>query len=242
MVKNNIHWGNVKCINIPNFRNGDVFFVVYNKEIVAIRLSNSFINMQGGSCWNYKITGLATPANGSKVLSGKVNIYVNSNNNTIEVMFLENERTYFTKVYDSVEDVRDGIVSRKTIDLTSLPIYTKGILVGWVEVGGYDDYFYFKAWGISDNTPKIEKKLAKTFLFYEDGIILSYYWEPLTGVNSVGYETEDEVRKAIKARVSRYNVCTFEKNEPKEMNLTIKVRTNMSALDILGLIEKELGK
>lgn len=241
MAKNNIHWGNVKRINIPNFRNGDIFFVVYNKEIVAIRLSDSFINMQGGSCWHYKITGVATPANGSKVLSGRVNIYANSDD-TIEVMFLDNEQTYFTKVYDSVEDVRDGIISRKTIDLTSLPIYTKGILVGWVEVGGYDDYFYFKTWRISDNTPKIEKNTTKTFLFYEDGIVLSYHWSPLIRVDSVGYETEDEARKAIKARVSRYNVCTFEKNEPKEIDLTIKVRTNMSALDILGLIEKELRK
>lgn len=241
MAKNNIHWGNVKRINIPNFRNGDIFFVVYNKEIVAIRLSDSFINMQGGSCWNYKITGVATPANGSKVLSGRVNIYANDDN-TIEVTFRDNKEPFFTKVYDSVEDVRDGIISRKTIDLTSLPIYTKGILVGWVEVGGYDDYFYFKTWVISDNTPKIERKTTKTFLFYEDGIVLSYHWSPLIGVGSVGYETEDEARKAIKARVCRYNVCTFEENEPKEMVFTIKVRTNMSALDILGLIEKELRK
>ena len=245
MAKNNIYWGNVKRIDIPNFRNGDIFFVVRKDKIVAIRLSDSFINMQGGSCWNYTITGIATPANGSKVLSGKVSMSV-TDDGTIEVLFLDNEFSCCsTHVYNSVEDAQNGIISRKSIDLTSLPIYTKGFIGGYIEVGGYDDYLILETWEISDNAPQRVQKTIKTMLFHEDGVILSYYWKPLVKVGSIGYETEHETWDVIRNRAKKYKVCTFEdKKEPekKELSITIKITADMSPEDITRLVLEKLGK
>lgn len=58
---------------------------------------------------------------------------------------------------------------------------------------------------------------------------------------NVGYETEEEVYKAIKTRLGQYKVCTFEdekKDAPKEQTISITIKSDMSASEILELIKK----
>lgn len=44
MNQSNINWSD-SLILVPNFKNGDVFYVIYQKEIVAIRLGKSYIDL-----------------------------------------------------------------------------------------------------------------------------------------------------------------------------------------------------
>ena len=60
MNQTKIDWGNTQIL-VPNFRNGDVFYVIYQQEIVAIRLDKSYIET-GRNYGQFNLKGVATPA------------------------------------------------------------------------------------------------------------------------------------------------------------------------------------
>ena len=44
MNQTKLDWNDTRIL-VPNFRNGDVFYVIYQQEIVAIRLDKSYIDL-----------------------------------------------------------------------------------------------------------------------------------------------------------------------------------------------------
>ena len=236
MNQTKLNWRDTRIL-VPNFRNGDVFYVIYKKEIVAIRLDKSYIDL-GYNIGQFNVNGVATPANGNDDLKGNVKFYVESDNhNQIRVCFTISDSYIWLYVYDSVEDARNGIVSRKVIDIVNLPIYTKGYIMGYLDYGSYNT-LDVKYWEIFQNQPKITKNCYKTMMFYNDGLVVSRETNPLM---SVGYATEAEAFNANKNIVKTYKVCTFEdeKNEtPKEYTITLTIKSDMTAMDILEKIKK----
>ena len=236
MNESKINWSDSQIL-VPNFKNGDVFYVIYQKEIVAIRLDKSYIDL-GSNAYQFNLKGVATSANNNDDLNGNVMFFIDtSENNRIRVRFAIGDRFNWLLVYNSIEDVKNGIVSRKVIDIVNLPIYTKGYIMGYLNHGSYNT-LDVKYWEIFQNQPEITKNCYRTMMFYNDGLVISKETEPIM---IAGYDTEEEVRKAIKARVSQYKVCTFEdekKETPKEYTITITINSDMTAMDILKKIKK----
>ena len=236
MNQTKLDWNDTRIL-VPNFRNGDVFYVIYQQEIVAIRLDKSYIHM-GHNYYQFDLKGVATSANNNNNLNGDVMFFIDPNdNNQIRVGFKRGDMFYWESVYNSVEDARNGIVSRKVIDIVNLPMYTKGYSKAYLSHGSYNTLNVI-SWKDFQNQPRQSKIDYRTMLFYNDGLVLS---NGTTPVMIAGYDTEEEVRKAIKARVSQYKVCTFEdekKETPKEYTITITINSDMTAMDILEKIKK----
>lgn len=239
MRQTKIDWGSTQVL-VPNFRNGDVFYVIYNKEIVAIRLDKSYIDLSynGGQ---FNLNGIATPANDNDDLKGDVCLYVESDNcYRIRVRFTIGDRYNWLYVYNSVKDARITNISRNVINIVNMPIYTKGITKGYLKSGS-NNYLKIYSWVCWENQPKEDSFSYSTMLFYNDGLVVSKKTEPIM---IAGYDTKEEVYNAIGARLGQYKVCTFEdekKDAPKEQTISITIKTNMSTTEILEMIKKAIA-
>lgn len=235
MIQKKLNWNDTRIL-VPNFRNGDVFYVIYKKEIVAIRLDKSYIDL-GNNIGQFNVNGVATPANNNDNLKGNVKFYSESNNQ-IRVCFTIDGRYVWLYAYESVEDARNGIVSRKVVNIVNLPVYTKGYVKARISYGSYTTLDVHR-WEIFQSQPKLDTCCTfRTLMFYNDGLVFSEETKPLF---NIGYETEEEVRNAIKSMVSQYKVCTFEdekKETPKEYTITLTIKSDMTAMDILEKIKK----
>lgn len=239
MRQTKIDWRSAQVL-VPNFRNGDVFYVIYKKEIVAIRLDKSYIET-GYNYGQFNLKGIATPANNNDDLKGDICFFIETDNgNRIRVSFLVKDRYNWVYIYNSVEDARIANISRNVIDIANMPVYTKGITKGYLESGS-ENYLKIYSWICWENQPKEEFFSSSTMLFYNDGLVVSKKTEPIM---IAGYDTKEEVYNAIKARLGQYKVCTFEdekKDAPKEQTISITIKSNMSATEILEMIKKAIA-
>lgn len=239
MRQTKIDW---RCaqIPVPNFRNGDVFYVIYKNEIVAIRLDKSYIYL-GFNYNQFDLKGIATPANNNDNLKGDIHFFVERDNgNRIRVSFFIDNRYTWLYVYNSVEDAKNANISRKVIDIVNMPVYTKGITKGCLE-HGFPNSLKIFSWISRENQPKEESFTYRSMLFYNDGLVVSNITEP---VMIAGYDTKEEVYNAIRARLGQYKVCTFEdekKDAPKEQTINITIKSNMSTTEILEIIKKAIA-
>lgn len=236
MRQTKIDWRSAQVL-VPNFRNGDVFYVIYKKEIVAIRLDKSYIET-GYNYGQFNLKGIATPANNNDDLKGDICFYIETDNgNRIRASFLVKDRYNWVYIYNSVEDARIANISRNVIDIANMPVYTKGITKGYLESGS-ENYLKIYSWICWENQPKEDFFSYSTMLFYNDGLVVSKKTEPIM---IAGYDTKEEVYNAIRARLGQYKVCTFEdekKDTPKEQTISITIKSNMSATEILEMIKK----
>lgn len=236
MRQTKIDWRSAQVL-VPNFRNGDVFYVIYKKEIVAIRLDKSYIET-GYNYGQFNLKGIATPANNNDDLKGDICFFIETDNgNRIRVSFLVKDRYNWVYIYNSVEDARIANISRNVIDIANMPVYTKGITKGYLESGS-ENYLKIYSWICWENQPKEDFFSYSTMLFYNDGLVVSKKTEPIM---IAGYDTKEEVYNAIRARLGQYKVCTFEdekKDAPKEQTISITIKSNMSATEILEMIKK----
>lgn len=236
MRQTKIDWKENQIL-VPNFRNGDVFYVIYNKEIVAIRLDKSYIDL-GFNYYQFNLNGVATPANNNDNLKGDIHFFVERDNgNRIRVSFFIDNRYNWLYVYNSVEDARIANISRKVIDIVNMPIYTRGITKGYLEHGSLN-YFRIFSWVSWENQPKEDSFSFRSMLFYNDGLVVSNKTEPIL---FVGYDTKEEVYNTIRARLGQYKVCTFEdekKDAPKKQTISITIKSDMSTTEILEMIKK----
>lgn len=239
MKQTKIDWRDNQIL-VPNFRNGDVFYVIYNKEIVAIRLDMSYIDL-GSNFDQFDLKGIATPANNNDNLKGDVHFFVERDNgNRIRVSFFIDNRYTWLYAYNSVEDAKIANISRKVIDIVNMPVYTRGITKGYLE-HGHPNYFKIFSWVSWKNQPKEDFFSFRSMLFYNDGLAVSNKTEPIL---FVGYDTKEEVYNAIRARLGQYKVCTFEdekKDAPKEQTINITIKSNMSTTEILEMIKKAIA-
>lgn len=239
MKQTKIDWRNTQIL-VPNFRNGDVFYVIYNKEIVAIRLDKSYIEM-GFNHDQFNLKGIATPANNNDDLKGDIRFFIEGDNGyRIRVCFLIKDRYNWLYIYNSVEDARITNISRNVINIVNMPVYTEGITKGCFEHGdpNYLNIFSWRSW---ENQPKEDFFSYYTMLFYNDGLVVSKKTEPIM---IAGFDTKEEVYNAIKARLGQYKVCTFEdekKDAPKEQTISITIKSNMSTTEILEMIKKAIA-
>lgn len=236
MRQTKIDWRSAQVL-VPNFRNGDVFYVIYKNEIVAIRLDKSYIET-GYNYGQFNLKGIATPANNNDDLKGDICFYIETDNgNRIRASFLVKNRYNWVYIYNSVEDARIANISRNVIDIANMPVYTKGITKGYLESGS-ENYLKIYSWICWENQPKEDFFSYSTMLFYNDGLVVSKKTEPIM---IAGYDTKEEVYNAIRARLGQYKVCTFEdekKDTPKEQTISITIKSNMSATEILEMIKK----
>lgn len=239
MNQTKLDWNDTRIL-VPNFKNGDVFYVIYQQEIVAIRLDKSYIDL-GSNAFQFDLKGVATSANNNDDLNGNVMFFIDSNdNNQIRVGFKRGDMFYWESVYNSVEDARNGIVSRKVIDIVNLPMYTKGYIKAYLSHGSYNTLDVI-SWKNFQNQPRQSKIDYRTMLFYNDGLVISEKTEPIM---IAGYDTKEEVYNEIRARLGQYKVCTFEdekKDAPKEQTISITIKSNMSATEILEMIKKAIA-
>lgn len=236
MKQTKIDWRS-KQILVPNFRNGDVFYVIYKNEIVAIRLDKSYIET-GCNYGQFNLMGVATPANNNDDLKGDVLFIIEGDNgNRIRVRFSIANRYNWLYVYNSVEDARIANISRNVVDIVNMPIYTKGITKGCRD----NNYIKIFSWISWQNQPKEDFFSYSTMLFYNDGLVISKKTEPIM---IAGYDTKEEVYNAIRARLGQYKVCTFEdekKDAPKEQTISITIKSNMSTTEILEMIKNAIA-
>lgn len=239
MNQTKIDWRDSQIL-VPNFRNGDVFYVIYNKEIVAIRLDKSYIDL-GFNHYQFNLKGIATPANNNDDLKDSILFFVESNNgNRIRVSFIIDNRNTWLYVYNSVEDARNANISRKVIDIVNMPVYTKGFTKGCLDHACPNSLKIF-SWITWENQPKEDFFSYKSMLFYNDGLVISKKTEPIM---IAGYDTKEEAYNAIRVRLGQYKVCTFEdekKDAPKEQTISITIKSNMSATEILEMIKKVIA-
>ena len=232
MKQTKIDWRS-KQILVPNFRNGDVFYVIYKNEIVAIRLDKSYIET-GCNYGQFNLMGVATPANNNDDLKGDVLFIIEGDNgNRIRVRFSITNRYNWLYVYNSVEDARIANISRNVVDIVNMPIYTKGITKGCRDI----NYIKIFSWISWQNQPKEDFFSYSTMLFYNDGLVISKKTEPIM---IAGYDTKEEVYNAIRARLGQYKVCTFEdekKDAPKEQTISITIKSNI----ILEMIKNAIA-
>ena len=239
MKQTKIDWRDSQIL-VTNFRNGDVFYVIYNKEIVAIRLDKSYIDL-GFNYYQFNLKGIATPANNNDDLKDSILFFIESNNgNRIRVSFIIDNRNTWLYVYDSVEDARNANISRKVIDIVNMPVYTKGFTKGYL-AHECPNSLKISSWMSGETEPKEDFVSYKSMLFYNDGLVISKKTEPIM---IAGYDTKEEVYNAIRARLGQYKVCTFEdekKDAPKEQTISITIKSNMSATEILEMIKKAIA-
>lgn len=239
MRQTKIDWRSAQVL-LPNFRNGDVFYVIYKNEIVAIRLDKSYIET-GHNYGQFNLKGIATPANNNDDLKGDICFFIETGNgNRIRVSFFVKNPYNWVYIYNSVEDARIANISRNVIDIANMPVYTKGITKGYLESGS-ENYLKIYSWICWENQPKEDFFTYSTMLFYNDGLVVSKKTEPIM---IAGYDTKEEVYNAIRARLGQYKVCTFEdekKDAPKEQTISITIKSNMSATEILEMIKKVIA-
>lgn len=240
MNQTKIDWRDSQIL-VPNFRNGDVFYVIYNKEIVAIRLDKSYIDL-GFNYYQFNLKGIATPANNNDDLKDSVLFFVETNNgNRIRVSFIIDNHNTWLYVYNSVEDARNANISRKVIDIVNMPVYTKGFTKGYLAHGCPNSLKIF-SWMSGENQPKEDFFSYKSMLFYNDGLVISKETKPIMMI--AGYDTKEEAYNAIRARLRQYKVCTFEdekKDAPKEQTISITIKSNMSTTEILEMIKNAIA-
>ena len=232
----------IPIVKVPNIQNGDVYYVNYKGNFLAVRIKKSYICLSDNSI----ICDLEFPK-GIKISFGMA---INRCKIRMEERYYEKGRLVmespisvvydpvFTSIYETLDDARRGIIYNDEIDLYSLPCHTSGFIK--IDLSDHE-IIKTEQWGYNTDTltPKTIRKYFKYAEFYDDGFRLIK--DDLTPEKDCGFKSLEEVVRYLDKKRKNMEVIGFDDEPKKEEKKTISVEItkNTTALELAEKIIAE---
>ena len=232
----------IPIVKVPNIQNGDVYYVNYKGNFLAVRIKKSYICLSDNSI----ICDLEFPK-GIKISFGMA---INRCKIRMEERYYEKGRLVmespisvvydpvFTSIYETLDDARRGIIYNDEIDLYSLPCHTSGFIK--IDLS-YHEIIKTEQWGYNTDTltPTTIHKYFKYAEFYDDGFRLIK--DDLTPEKDCGFKSLEEVVRYLDKKRKNMEVIGFDDEPKKEEKKTISVEItkNTTALELAEKIIAE---
>ena len=236
---NRMEWSNILA---PNFKDNDVFYVVYDGKIMAVKITHSYLKLREDNSADL-IATFKTP-NGRTRLDTEGRLIISHKKAYTSLCV---EGVGMTPIYDTTANVKNNIKSSNYVDITRFPIINKGYEYAAVEVCGWDYYIntYYWSYYQSNYQPSRFSSKANNLIWSKDGygLILSNKEKPLPNKK---WSTETEVLDYLSELKDSMEIVGFpEEEKPEEVSdkkvtLTIEVTADMSLNDIAMLIAKQM--
>lgn len=228
-----VHYGDFR---MPNFKNGDKFYIVLKDEIVGVKIRYGYEHIENS---NIYLQGYFSTHGGEL---GKGRIYIDSNTKNLKLQLLSNTRLFDnTTIYSSLEDVRNNIPCCDTIDLTDLDFvnYAEYINKDWLR-----DYIIMHYWTytLNDYMPKRGSIKTNDFILLDNNkACISSGTFPLSEKEK-HWASREECQKAIGNYLAALDVRDFDEPAKVEVNISVKVSADASNEEIINAVLKTLHR
>lgn len=236
------NWGKFK-VEAPDYRNGDIFYVIYDNKIIAVKVSHSYLTILNSSKFCVCAT-FETPTKNT-IFDAKGILYINNYNGKYIEIEVNNK---CLPIYETIEDAKNNIKNERFIDISNYDIVNKGYEFAKVDSCGCNYYFELYHWGYykeSLRTTRFSKKI--TNLIWSDNMDSLLFSKEETPIPNGRWATESDVLAYLSERNKNMEVVSFnEEKEPKKevrtFEMTLKVTTDMTTEEITKLISKQINK
>ena len=233
----------IPIVKVPNIQTGDVYYVNYKGNFLAVRIKKYHISISDNSI----VCELEFPK-GIKINFGmainrcKIRMENYYNGKGRLVMENPNSDVYdpvFTSIYETLDDARRGIIYNDEIDLYSLPCHTSG----FIKINLSDRRcIETEQWGYNTDTltPTTIHKYFKYAEFYDDGFRLLK--DDLTPEKDCGFKSLEEVVKYLDKKRKNMEVIGFDdepKKEEEKKTISVEITKNTTALELAEKIIAE---
>ncbi len=233
----------IPIVKVPNIQTGDVFYVNYKGNFLAVRIKKSYIKISDNSI----ICDLEFPK-GIKISFG---IAINRCKIRMEYcldgkrrLVMENpfDDVYipvFTSIYETLDDARRGIIYNDEIDLYSLTCHTSGYIK--IDLSN-PKRIETEQWGYNTDTltPTTIDRCFRYAEFYDDGFRLLK--DDLTPENNCGFKSLEEVVRYLDKKRKNMEVIGFDdepKKEEEKKTISVEITKNTTALELAEKIIAE---
>ena len=233
----------IPIVKVPNIQTGDVYYVNYKGNFLAVRIKKSHICISDKSI----VCDLEFPK-GIKITFGmainRCRIRM-ENFDGKERLIMENPIStfydpVFTAIYKTLDDARKGIIYNDEIDLFSLTCHTSGFTK--IDFISYRGCIMTEQWGYQTQTltPTTIHKEFNYAEFYNDGFRLLK--NDLTPEKDCGFKSLEEVVRYIDKKRKNMEVVDFDdepKKEEEKKTISVEITKNTTALELAEKIIAE---
>lgn len=232
----------IPIVSVPNVKTGDVFYIYHKKKFLAVRIKKSYIDIRDRSV----ICNLEFPK-GIEIPFGtsinKCKISLNCCNGERYLNMCEPYDFYkvsvFPRIYETLDDARNGIAYKEEIDLYSLPCHTNGFKS--IDLTSRE-IIQTMQWGYLTKTlvPTTIYNQFKYAEFYEDGYRLLK--DDLTPEPDCYFKSLSEVEECLNKKLMDMEVVDFENKAPKKeekKTISVEITKNTTALELAEKIIAE---
>ena len=233
----------IPIVKVPNIQTGDVYYVNYKGNFLAVRIKKSHICISDKSI----VCDLEFP-NGIKITFGmainRCRIRM-ENFDGKERLIMENPIStfydpVFTAIYKTLDDARKGIIYNDEIDLFSLTCHTSGFTK--IDFISYRGCIMTEQWGYQTQTltPTTIHKEFNYAEFYNDGFRLLK--NDLTPEKDCGFKSLEEVVRYLDNKRKNMEVVDFDdepKKEEEKKTISVEITKNTTALELAEKIIAE---
>lgn len=221
----------------PVFNTGDIFYTIYNNQILAIKIIKSYIKLidtnMAKICARFE-----TPLKNT-IFDGKGELVLNSNKETEITMGNYTYRPVYITSYDASNNSKCTCLD----DITKYEIINTGYSYGKMGMYGWNYYIGLYYWDYNTTSliPARETVSANTFLLKDHKLTLA---KDGVSIGNKKWSTEEEVKQYLSNKNKNLDIVSFDKSkinqEPKVFNINIEVNTNMSLEEITNIVSKKL--
>ena len=233
----------IPIVKVPNIQTGDVYYVNYKGNFLAVRIKKSHICISDKSI----VCDLEFPK-GIKITFGmainRCRIRM-ENFDGKERLIMENPIStfydpVFTAIYKTLDDARKGIIYNNEIDLFSLTCHTSGFTK--IDFISYRGCIMTEQWGYQTQTltPTTIHKEFNYAEFYNDGFRLLK--NDLTPEKDCGFKSLEEVVRYLDNKRKNMEVVDFDdepKKEEEKKTISVEITKNTTALELAEKIIAE---
>ena len=235
----------IPIVSVPNVKTGDVFYIYHEKKFLAVRIKKSYIDIRDRAviCDLKFPKGIEIPF-GNSINKCKINLNCCGGERYLNMSAPDDpyKISVFPRIYEILDDARNGIAYKGTIDLYSLPCHTNGFKS--IDLTSRE-IIQTKQWGYLTKTlvPTTICKQFKYAEFYEDGYRLLK--DDLTPEPDCHFKSLSEVEECINKKLINMEVVDFEDEVPKKeekRTISIEITKDTSARELAEKIISESKK
>lgn len=240
----NVNWDRT-AIKVADFKNNEVFYVISNKQILAVKILDSYIKFKDGY-EAFLFCRTKTPLGNTFFDNNIIGLYVDREKNSQIYAWNSNAHCRYD-VYKTIEDAQNNIVARNTFCLSSQPILDENLEFGYYMPHGCDDELRVYYYTYNKFTFAIEREFSSIYTLkrVDNGLILSNKFEPYR-IPWKHFGSREEIEEHIIKERNSLSVISFDDTEnptePEKVTITLDVDPNMPLKDIAELLYAKLHK
>ena len=228
----------------PDYRNGDIFYVVYDNKIMAVKVTHSYLKIidcnRACVCATFE-----TPTKNTIFDSkGRITFYSSDRNARLEV-FLDNGKRL--PIYETIEDAKDNIRNERIIDISAYNVVNKDYELAKIDSCGCQYYIQAYYWGYFKESlipTRFSDKITDLIWTDKNELRFSHEETPLPFKQ---WATEADVLNHLSEKKNNMEVVSFDeekdtKKDVRTFEMTLKITTDMTTEEIAKLISEQMAK